>query len=333
MNNMENSGYKVFLELLRKDSTNTDYVSVESVPFSEHHKIGVTWEGHPIFFVKCDGLTKSIDINLELISVLFTQECSINENGDSSTEIYTIVLLKTFNTDLQQYFSDVFSIILQQIKPIPTEIDLYREVKKVIDLFSSISKPPAKSIQGLWAELLVIEKSINPEYLINSWHISPSDKFDFNDGEDKIEVKSTAKSRRIHKFSIEQLNNNPSSNLLIASIFVVETGSGMSIINLRDKIVSKIGNNKVQLRLNEIIYKTIGTDYEKLGELFYDYQLGSDSLSFYKALDVPRILIEAIPLQVSNVTFESDLTNVQSIIEKRYEDLELSLLYKSLGYE
>ena len=330
---MENSGYKVFLELFRKDSSSKDYVSVESVPFSEHHKIGVSSEGHPIFFVKCDGLTKSIDINLELMSVLFTQECSIKENGNSSIQIYTIVLLKTFNTDLQQYFTDVFSIILQQIEPIPTEIDLYREVKKVIDLFSSISKPPIRSIQGLWAELLVIEKSINPEYLINSWHISPSDKFDFNDGKDKIEVKSTAKSNRIHKFSIEQLNNNPGSNLLIASTFVIETGSGMSVINLRDNIVSKISNIELQLRLNEIIYKTIGNDYEKLGELFFDYQLASDSLSFYKALDVPRILIETIPLQVTNVTFESDLTSVQTIIEKGYEDLELSLLYKSLGDE
>ena len=121
--------------------------------------------------------------------------------------------------------------------------------------------------------------------------------------------------------------------MLIASTFVIETGSGMSVINLRDNIVSKISNIELQLRLNEIIYKTIGNDYEKLGELFFDYQLASDSLSFYKALDVPRILIETIPLQVTNVTFESDLTSVQTIIEKGYEDLELSLLYKSLGDE
>ena len=330
MNNMENSGYKVFLDLQHREHSGEGYISVYSVPFSIDHKIGISNEGFPLFFVKCNNETKSIDINLELISVIFSQECSINEKENKFNEIYTIVLLKTLNRDLQQYFTDVFSIILQQIEPIPTQKELYREVRKVIDLFSSINKPPLKSIQGLWAELLVIEKGINPEYLINAWHISPLDKFDFNDGKDKIEVKSTIKSKRIHSFSIEQLNNNPGSDLLIASAFVIETGSGTSILNLRDIIVSKISNIKVQLRLNEIIYKTMGNDYEKLGDVFFDYQQASDSLSFYEVKDIPSIHIGAIPSQISNVTFNCDLTNVPDVLEKMH-DLKDSLLFESLG--
>lgn len=330
MNNIENSGYKVFLNLQNREQSNQGYISVESVPFSIQHKIGISNEGFPLFFVKCNNEAKSIDINLELISVLFSQECNIKAKENNSNDIYTIVLLKTLNNDLQQYFTDVFSIILQQLKPIPSERDLYREVRKVIDLFSSIAKPPVKSIQGLWAELLVIEKAINPEYLINSWHISPSDKFDFNDGKDKLEVKSTSKSKRIHRFSIEQLNNNPGSDLLIASTFVIETGSGKSILNLRDDIVSMISNINVQLRLNEIIYKTMGNEYEKLGEIFFDYQLASDSLSFFEVTDIPRIHIDTIPFQVTNVTFDSDLSSIPTILEKEY-DIQNSILFKSLG--
>lgn len=330
MNNIENSGYKVFLNLQNREQSDQGYISVESVPFSIQHKIGISNEGFPLFFVKCNNEAKSIDINLELISVLFSQECNIKAKENNSNDIYTIVLLKTLNNDLQQYFTDVFSIILQQLKPIPSERDLYREVRKVIDLFSSIAKPPVKSIQGLWAELLVIEKAINPEYLINSWHISPSDKFDFNDGKDKLEVKSTSKSKRIHRFSIEQLNNNPGSDLLIASTFVIETGSGKSILNLRDDIVSMISNINVQLRLNEIIYKTMGNEYEKLGEIFFDYQLASDSLSFFEVTDIPRIHIDTIPFQVTNVTFDSDLSSIPTILEKEY-DIQNSILFKSLG--
>jgi hypothetical protein len=330
MNNMENSGYKVFLELQHRESQTQDYINVESVPFSKFHKIGISSDGYPLFFVKCNNLTKSIDLNLELISVIFSQECSINEKENKSNEIYTIVLLKTLNRDLQQYFTDVFSIILQQIEPIPTEKELYREVRKVIDLFSTISKPPLKSIQGLFAELLVIEKSSNPEYLIYAWHVSPSDKYDFNDSKDKLEVKSTTKSKRIHRFSIEQLNNNPNSDLLIASTFVIETGTGKSILNLRDIIVSKISDMKVQLRLNEIIYKTIGNEYEKLGDIFFDYQQASDSLSFYKVKDIPSVHISAIPSQVSNVTFDCDLSYVQTVLENEY-NIHHSLLFKSLG--
>ena len=73
--------------------------------------------------------------------------------------------------------------------------DLKIEIEKLINLFTKFSKPALKTIQGLWAELLIIEQSKNPDYLIQSWHSSTTDKYDFNDGIDKIEVKSTFKSR------------------------------------------------------------------------------------------------------------------------------------------
>ncbi len=330
MNNFENSGYKVFLDLQNREHSNDGYILVESVPFSIHHKIGISNEGFPLFFIKCDNEAKSIDINLELISVLFSQECNINEKEKNSNDIFTIVLLKTLNRDLQQYFTDVFSMILQQLEPIPSEINLYKEVRKVIDLFSSISNSPLKSVQGLWAELLVIDKALDPEYLIQAWHISQSDKYDFNDSKDKLEVKSTSKSKRIHRFSIDQLNNNSGSDLLIASTFVIETGSGISVFNLRDNINSKISDIKMKIRLNEMIYKTIGNQYEKLGDIFFDYQQASDSLSFYKVTDIPRIDIVAIPFQISNVTFDCDLSHVQTVFLNDHV-IHDSLLFKNLG--
>jgi hypothetical protein len=330
MSNIDNSGFKVFMSLQNRKQSNPGYILVESVPYSVHHKIGISNDGFPLFFVKCDIETKSIDINLEFISVMFSQVCSIKEKEKNSDDVFTIVLLKTFNRDLQNYFTDVFSIILQQLEPVPSEINLQREIRKVIDLFSSISKPPLKSVQGLWAELLVIEKARAPEYLIYAWHISPSDKYDFNDSKDKLEIKSTSKSNRIHRFSLEQLNTNQSSQLLIGSTFVIETGSGKSILNLRDNIISKLSDFKVILRLNEIIFNTIGNEYDKLGDIFFDYQKASDTLLFYNVLDMPSIDIDSIPSQISNVTFDCDLTNVPTISETEC-DLSNSLLFQSLG--
>lgn len=328
---MENSGYKKFLELQQKDVDSANgYISVESVPFSDYHKIGVSPDGFPLFFVKCDNTVSSIDINLELISVLFSQDCSIREKELDSEDIYTIVLLKTLNRDLQQYFTDVFSIILQQLVVIPTERELYKEIRKVIDLFSSISKPPVKSIQGLWSELLIIDFAKNPEYLISSWHVLPSDKYDFNDGKDKLEVKSTSKQNRVHRFSFEQLNGNVGSELIVASLFVLETGLGKSILNLRDSIISKIKNIDIHLKLNEIIYKTIGNQYEKLGEIFFDYQMAIDSLTFYNAKNIPNILSSNIPSELSNISFDCDLNSV-SEIKAGENQFEQNILFLELG--
>lgn len=312
-NNMENSGYKKFLDLQQKDRNIGGYISVDSVPFSHYHKIGVSNEGYPIFFVKCDNSSPSVDINLELISVLFSQKCSIRESDKGSSDTFTIVLLKTLNRDLQQYFTDVFSIILQQLVSIPTEKALYKEIRKVIDLFSSIHKPAIKSVQGLWTELLVIDSSMNPEYLISSWHINPADKYDFNDGKDKLEVKSTSKQQRVHRFSLEQLQSNVGSKLLIASTIAIETGVGKSILNLRDQIFSKVEHIEIQMRLNEIIYKTIGSDYERLGDVFFDYQLAKDSLLFYNASSLPSIPKSAVPIEITNISFDFDLTNSSPI--------------------
>ena len=129
-----------------------------------------------------------------------------------------------------------------------------------------------------------------------------------------MEVKSTTKHYRIHRFSIEQLNPNIGSELIIASVFVIETGVGKSILNLRDEIVSKVKDIDLNLRLNEIIYKTIGSDYEKLGDVFFDYQLAKDSLCFYNSEVIPKILNQNIPSEISNVSFDCDLTNVSPLL-------------------
>ena len=64
---METSGYKKFLDLQHKNRNAEGYISVDTVPFSDYHKIGVSEEGFPLFFVKCDNSLPSIDINLECV--------------------------------------------------------------------------------------------------------------------------------------------------------------------------------------------------------------------------------------------------------------------------
>ena len=154
------------------------------------------------------------NFNLDLISVLFNQQCSLKlEEADKTIDnTYTIVALKTDNTDLTNYFIDVICIVLKRIGDEPNPKLLESEIEKLVELFHCFSKPPRKTIQGLWAELFVIEKSISPEYLIQSWHTETNDIFDFNDGIDKLEVKSTSRGKRMHSFSLSPLSPNQGSD-------------------------------------------------------------------------------------------------------------------------
>lgn len=304
--------YKIFQELSELSPINADSFTIASLPSIKNHKLGISLTRQPMFFIKCDtSIHMSLDINLEYISVQYNRQCQlINKKNVTEQGTYTIISLKTDSEDLQEYFLKIVFLLVKNVSEQPLLKDLKGEVDKLINLFNQFSKPPMKTIQGLWAELLMIEQSRDPKYLIQSWHNSIYDKFDFNDGIDKIEVKSTTKDRRIHRFSLSQLRQNPSSKLMIVSILTVETGIGISIFGLVEKIEKKIENTELSYQINEMITKTLGQDFEKAFDIFYDYKLGVDSIEYYDAEDIPMIHEIHIPSNIFNIVFDCDLTNI-----------------------
>jgi hypothetical protein len=310
--------FEIFSRLLDNNHTSESLYSVESIPGSINHKIGITKEGRPLFFIRCkpEKGIKVLDNNLELISVSFNKECKLRlSNSNEVSDCFTIIELKSDISDLHRYFIEVIYILIKTIGADPSFIELKNEVEKIVDLFSRFKKAGSKSLQGIWGELFVIASSMNPNYLINSWHISPNDKFDFNDGVDKIEVKTTSKSSRKHIFSLEQLLPNPSSQLVIASIFVVQTGVGKSILDLVEIICSKDISSESNTKLHFIIGETLGTEIMNVSQTFFDYNLALDSLKFYSSEIIPKIESSLIPNEISNVKFECDISNCQCITE------------------
>lgn len=306
---------KEFEKLVTRQGVEKNTFPVIKLPKIKNHKLGIVENNLPIFFILCDDIKakKSINIDLELIRVEFSRECELTtEQGKSINGFYTLISLKSNSYDIQNYFLEIVSLMLSNLPVRLTMNVLKEEVTKLVSLFSRLIEPPIKTIQGLWAELLVIEQSSNPEYLISAWHFSPTDKFDFNDGENKIEIKSTSKDRRIHTFSITQLNPNNNSSLLIGSVFSVQTGVGESIFDLSDKIIKKVEDTELIFSLKEKIVSSLGSDFEKAHEIYFDYQLAIDSIAFYLSINIPKIPVAAIPNEITNVHFDCDLSNVSS---------------------
>ncbi len=307
--------FKIFQDLKNESPKNGDSFAIAALPTINNHKLGISQSGQPLFFIKCDEKTKakSLDTNLEFISIQFNRQCQlINKKGRIEEDIYTIISLKSDSDYLQEYFLKIVFVLIKNISEKPLLKDLKIEIDKLINLFTKFSKPALKTIQGLWAELLIIEQSKNPDYLIKSWHNSTSDKYDFNDGNDKIEVKSTTKSRRIHNFSLEQLTPNLKSKLVVSSIITIETGTGTSVFDLVEIIESKVKDQKLIYRINEIVSTTLGKDFEKAFDIFFDYKFSVDSIQYYESADIPTIYNSSIPSNIMNVRFDCDLTNVRT---------------------
>lgn len=314
-------------EKLKERKQDNDTYRVHSLPLILDHKIGISNTDKPLFFIKCESDSKEVDINLEFISVKFNKICHLrNDDNIIETSIYTIVFLKSDSVELQQYFLNIIYLMIDKLPINPKHEEVKKELDQIINLFSKLSKPAIKTIQGLWAELIVIEQTLVPDYLVQSWHKSIKDKFDFNDGKDKIEVKSTSKNKRIHSFSNNQLNPNENSKLLIASVFVIETGIGKNVFDIMNLIKRKLKNKDLGFRIDEIVIETLGSNFEESFEIFFDYQLAVDSLQYYKVSDIPKIKIVNIPDEVTNVRFDCNIEHIPNLKKIEYE----STLHKSL---
>ncbi len=329
----ENSIYNQFCGLIAGDA-NSNAFDVISLP-DMMHKLGISTEGYPKFFVHTNNSSSSSVQNVirEILSVEYNLPCSIVENGViKQSDVFSIITLRTFEKHLQTYFIEIFIMMLQKLPPAPSKRELSIEVEHLISIFSALSRAPRKKVQGLWAELLVIERSLHPETLINAWHNSPTAKYDFTMGRDKIEVKSTSSEERIHLFTLDQLNPSPNSQLLIASTIVRESAkcaTGLSVRNLYDRICSKVTAVNIRLKLYSTMAETIGCELSKLEDAFFDYAEASDTLAFFNAEKVPHIQKSDIPDFVTEVKFASNLSHMENIQHSDF-DRSNSPLYKSL---
>ncbi len=332
---MQNSSIYIKFKKLIKSDVNRNTFNVMSLPNSKH-KLGMSPEGYPKFFVCTnDSYTASHNIVLELLSVEYNQPCTIIEESiPPQNDIFSIITLRTIEDSLQSYFIDIFNLMLLNLPEEPSKRELSIEVENLITIFSALKKKPIKEIQGIWAELLTIEKSKNIETLISAWHSQPNAKFDFTMGQDKIEVKSTSSEERKHRFALDQLNPSANSRLLIVSVIVRESAKcdgGLTVKGIYEKICNRVSAVALRLKLYTTLTIALGNDYKNWDSIAFDYVGASDSLAFYNANDIPRINKNDVPEFVSEVKFYSDLTHLVDIKDNHSNfDRSNSILYNSL---
>lgn len=299
---------------LKEKRTETGLYEVEDLISGKPHKFGATEEGCPVIFAECSDETVSTPIRLKTIRVDFSQLCSLRDSdGTKVTKKYTIIVLNSLESDLQSYFLEVFSLVLNKFVNTPSVFNLKTEITKVAKMFMAPPSFSAIVIQGLWAELFVIASARNPEYLANAWHVSADDKYDFNDGKDKIEVKSTGNLDRVHTFALDQLNPNVGSELAIASVITVRSGQGVNVFDILDAINERGLSIEQMSKIQETAYLTIGPHIEEAKKIKFDFTLALNSYNKYDYRDVPSIKKDSVPSGVTSVHFSSCLRDVKPL--------------------
>jgi hypothetical protein len=320
--------YSLFKTLEKERPTQPDSYRFVNIPGVKNHKLGISSVGNPIFFLQSETNNNSnyTPYNLTGIAVDFNQDCKIRNKNKIIQGKYTIVTLKRDSDNLLSYFLDVVFLVVKSLPPKVSAKTLKSEIDKLIALFSNYLSNGSGEIQGLWAELLVIEQSKKPDYLISSWHITKTDLFDFNDGADKLEIKSTKRQDRIHTFSVNQLATNKNSGLIISSVLVTKSGLGKNIFDLVARIEKKLKDKQLMLKVGALISETLGSGIHDASEIYFDYNSARDNIAFYNASDIPKLDPNRIPIEITNIHFDCNLSKVKIVDRNKMK----SKLYKAL---
>ncbi|PAC27004.1 PD-(D/E)XK motif protein [Flectobacillus sp. BAB-3569] len=305
-----------FLELDIPRTNNSTIFNVKSLEEQSFAKIGVNSAGFPIILISTLSDPKySIlkNINLKYIELSHNVQCILTVLGQSKTEIYSIIVFKSTEKTLINYFCGCVSMLICSISGHKTPWELNNIFNEFIEIFRQLSASPMKTVQGLWSELFIIERSSHPDVLIQFWHLIPENVFDFEAGKEKIEVKSSSSLERIHFFSSEQLNASNDDKIIVASIFTRQISDGISILELIERIRRVIKDHSLIDKVYYVIARTLGNTLEHSISIKYDYELANRSIRFFEHQEIAKINRINIPENVSSVRFKSDLTNIRAL--------------------
>lgn len=310
---------KLFDEISPPLKTEDYQFSAIPIPNFLNHRIAKDKNENPVLLLSVLNLRPfNLETNFKLknVSIFYDVNCKIKQDLKIVSSEFTVISFIGNDSALKVYFLRLCSALVKSLGNEPNKQLVKREILLFIELFRLASEIQLKSVQGLWAELFIISESKDPVLLLNCWHNIPEEKFDFNNGKDRLEVKSSSTGQRAHNFALEQLYSPVETCTIIASVFVKVASTGKSIEDLQKQISNRItGSIELVEKLKIQISLALGNSIMESSSVKFDFYLAKESLQFYHTADVPKIDIQAIPPAVTEVKFKSDLTGVNPIID------------------
>lgn len=288
-------------------------LSAIQIPEHGPNRLAKDVNGFPVILLETEQSEYPLaPIILENLTVHYSQVCRIVQvDASVQTGTYTTISCPSKDSTLRSYFLHVITMLLENQQQTPTSVDVAEAVRVLVELFRAMARPSTESVQGLWAELFLIARAPKPIFVVEAWHNVPEAKHDFTSGSQAIEVKSATTGTREHYFSLEQLQaTSKYEEVLVASMFVRRSEVGMSIKGLLDELEKRLtGRPDLLLHINNMVVKTLGSNWATVLDEGFDERLARMSLRFFTASSIPSVNPE-LPAGVTNVRFVSDLTNV-----------------------
>jgi hypothetical protein len=240
-------------------------------------------------------------------------ECRVVEPGMAArTETLTAVLCLSQDPGIEEYFARIVDLLVGVLGPSPDTAAVATAINELVELFQKLRHPPRKPIVGLVGELLVIDCASDPSVAIAAWRTDPNERYDFAMDNLRVEAKASSTRTRIHFLSAEQADPSPGIVGLLASLFVEQSGGGVSLERLLVSIEAKLSSHSQVVRLRSIVADTLGRDLPAALNWSFDLALARSTLAWFDLRLIPAIR-GPLPPGVSGVHFTTDLAGCKPI--------------------
>lgn len=219
----------------------------------------------------------------------------------------TVALFQCRDSDraLRRYFFRAVAGLLSDLSVTPDFDEFDQGARGLIELFDSIVQPGTESVQGVWAELLLISLSTQPNELMAYWHTAPTSTYDFASAPHRLEVKSTVNQTRVHRFALEQLEVAEGGFTAVASMCLREDEDGIGVDDLVDDLVERL-TPQYKAKLRRVVATALGQRWRDAATMRFSLEDAVRGLRFFSSSDVPSVT----PGEgVSGVKFNADLAN------------------------
>ena len=283
------------------------------------------------FFGHFVGLTKSNDLvilfnmptgyvaepeigyfpNYEHIQLRLNEDLTVeSKNGLKIQQTFSLLLFKSRDSSIRVYFLNFIKGLIDDIAEDSSEESLLLRLKQALSLFRLVGNKPRIEIQGLWAELFLINASSKPEKLASAWHHENNDLWDFHCKEWILEVKSTVKTNRAHVFNNDQiLLSKQNNNSKVASVLLSRTKDGPCVWDLFDSIAKKVSINESS-RIKRLMHELLGNQIALSLEYKFDNKYAMSNLRFYEFSSLPFIDTEIISPGITKISYTVSLDAV-----------------------
>jgi Putative PD-(D/E)XK family member, (DUF4420) len=297
-------------------ASSSETFSAQAIEQSSPHRIGKDAESRPAILISTSDAEKRnapYPVALEHISIRCNVLCLVTDADQAARRgRFIVIRCESHDFDLIEYFLRTMEVHIHSIGLAPSSSQVGSMVEKLIELFRALSQPSKHSVQGLWAELLIIAESSDPNLLLRSWHGEPGDRYDFSAGGQCVEVKSTSGQTRVHHFSLEQLNPSIGTIALVVSLVVERSADGVTVLDLIDRIrVRMCDDLNLLAHLHRNVTLTLASDWRQAASLRFDHRLAKESFRFFEVGSIPSVGWPT-PQEVTEVKFKANLSRIPS---------------------